>query len=129
VMSDPDLAIRTLREIKAAGILIAIDDFGTGHSSLANLGRLLPVDILKIDRSFVRDIGRSREADAIVTAVIDLGRRLGLTVIAEGIEDLVQAGLVQRLGCSIGQGYALGPPQPPEAIAALLTGEAEDRAA
>jgi EAL domain-containing protein (putative c-di-GMP-specific phosphodiesterase class I) len=129
VMADPDLAIRTLREIKAAGILIAIDDFGTGHSSLANLGRMLPVDILKIDRSFVKDIGRSREADAIVTAVIDLGRRLGLTVIAEGIEDLAQAALVQRLGCAIGQGYALGPPRPPEEIAALLTGEHEDRAA
>ena len=128
-MGDPELAIRTLREIKAAGILIAIDDFGTGHSSLANLGRMLPVDILKIDRSFVHEIGRSREADAIVTAVIDLGRRLGLTVIAEGIEDLAQATLVQRLGCTIGQGYALGPPQPAEAIAALLTGEAEDRAA
>jgi diguanylate cyclase (GGDEF)-like protein/PAS domain S-box-containing protein len=129
VMSDPDLAIRTLREIKAAGFLIAIDDFGTGHSSLANLGRLLPVDILKIDRSFVHDIGRSREADAIVTAVIDLGRRLGLTVIAEGIEDLAQAALVQRLGCAIGQGYALGAPQPADAIAALLTGDAADRAA
>src|SRR3954471_4116928 len=129
VMADPDLAIRTLREIKAAGILIAIDDFGTGHSSLANLGRMLPVDILKIDRSFVRDIGRSREADAIVTAVIDLGRRLGLTVIAEGIEDLAQAALVQRLGCTIGQGYARGAPRPPAEIAALLTGEEQERAA
>jgi len=88
-------------------------------------------DLALNDRAatFVHDIGRSREADAIVTAVIDLGRRLGLTVIAEGIEDLAQAALVQRLGCAIGQGYALGAPQPADAIVALLTGEAEDRAA
>src|SRR5262249_49555883 len=91
------------------GLRIAIDDFGTGYSSLAYLKRL-PVDELKIDRSFVRELCADAEDRAIVRSTIGLGHELGLSVVAEGVEDVATWELLHDLGCDIGQGYYVGRP-------------------
>ena len=91
------------------GARIAIDDFGTGYSSLAYLKRL-PVDELKIDRSFVRELAEDQDDLAIVRSTISLGHDLGLSIVAEGIEDVATWDLLRELGCDIGQGYYLGRP-------------------
>lgn len=108
LMERTEQALRTMRALKAAGVRFALDDFGTGYSSLAYLHRF-PVDIVKIDRSFVR--GRRGRGDAeIVRAIVDLGRSLGLEVIAEGIETGEQLARLRKLGCRYGQGNHLAPP-------------------
>ena len=100
-----------LREIRAMGIRIAIDDFGTGYSSLAYLSRL-PFDCLKIDQSFVRKLASSPQDAAIVTAVLNMAEGFGVSVIAEGVETLVEARLLHTLGCAQVQGYYYGRPLP-----------------
>jgi len=105
-------ALHRLNEI---GIEISIDDFGTGYSSLAYL-TTLPISELKIDRSFVRDLGITLQSSAVVTAIIALARSLGLRVIAEGVENLRQMEVLHRLGCGIMQGFLFSRPQPPEDI-------------
>ena len=97
-----------LNALAAANVRIALDDFGTGYSSLSLLTRL-PVRHLKIDRSFVSQLGLSRKAEAIVAAIIRLGREIGLETIAEGIETECQLDYVRELGCDIGQGYYFSP--------------------
>lgn len=97
-----------LDELSAANVRIALDDFGTGYSSLSLLTRL-PVRYLKIDRSFVAQLGASRKAEAIVEAIIRLGREIGLETIAEGIETEWQLEYLRELGCDIGQGYYFSP--------------------
>ncbi|QPQ56096.1 EAL domain-containing protein [Allosphingosinicella flava] len=99
----------TLRTLSAAGIRIALDDFGTGYASLSHLKRF-PIDTLKIDQSFIRDLAQEGEDASIVRAVITLGHNLGMRVVAEGIEDLRQAAYLQAQGCDIGQGYLFGMP-------------------
>jgi diguanylate cyclase (GGDEF)-like protein len=111
IMMDPDRSNRTLRAIRERGIKLSIDDFGTGHCSLAYL-RDLPVQELKLDRSFVRDIAARERDAAIVRSTIDLAHSLGLTLVAEGIEDAAGADLLRRMGCDIAQGYYFGRPQP-----------------
>ena len=101
---DADTAEDALRALKEIGVLIAIDDFGTGYSSLNRLKRL-PVDFLKIDRSFVDGLGRDPGDDVIVDAVVKLGHSLGLQLVAEGIERLDQLDHLAGLGCEFGQGY------------------------
>jgi predicted signal transduction protein with EAL and GGDEF domain len=98
-----------LGEIKDLGVRIAIDDFGTGYASLAYL-RWLPIDVIKIDRSFVSGIATSRHDAAIVASTVSLADTLGKTVIAEGVETEQQAGILERLGCDELQGYLLGRP-------------------
>ena len=110
-------AIDRLHELKALGLHIALDDFGTGYSPLSHLRRF-PVDILKIDRSFVRNIAHSREDRAIVRGVIDMAHRLGLRTIAEGIEKPEQLRIMTELGCDSGQGYLWTRPVPLESLAA-----------
>lgn len=100
-----------LREIRAMGIKIAIDDFGTGYSSLAYLSRL-PFDCLKIDQSFVRKLASSPQDAAIVTAVLNMAEGFGVSVVAEGVETLVEARLLHTLGCAQVQGYFYGRPVP-----------------
>ena len=115
MLSETDPALDTLRRLKALGISIAMDDFGTGYSSLSYF-RMFPFDKVKIDQSFVRDMGDSKEALAIVQAVIGLARGLGLPVVAEGVENKDQFNMLLAEGCTQVQGYLLGRPAPIEAF-------------
>jgi diguanylate cyclase (GGDEF)-like protein/PAS domain S-box-containing protein len=119
VMSDPETAIATLRDLKALGIEVAIDDFGTGYSSLSYLKRF-PVDTLKIDRSFVDGIPDDLQDTAIVQSVVALAKTLKLNVIGEGVETAAQRLHLSRLGCERGQGHLFAEPLPAFRIDALL---------
>ena len=111
------------------GIRLAIDDFGTGYSSLAYLKRL-PITEIKIDRSFVMGMGTDEDDATIVRSTIDLGRNLGLEVVAEGVESEAIWNTLRELGCTIAQGYFLSRPVPPDELAAwLLRHGAAQRAA
>jgi diguanylate cyclase (GGDEF)-like protein len=121
VTRDFDSALLTLRSLRALGVTLAIDDFGAGNSSLSSLKRL-PVDVLKIDRSFVGGLGRDTEDEAIVQAVIDLAHNLGLTIVAKGVENAEQLGYLRSASCDVGQGDYFGRPRPGEAITELLGG-------
>jgi diguanylate cyclase len=111
--------IRKLRRIAGLGVTLAIDDFGTGHSSLACL-RHFPFDEVKIDRSFVADIGRAPGGGAIAAAVVGLAHSLGKRVTAEGVETEEQLAFLRQRGCDAAQGYLLGPPGPAEGVVRLL---------
>jgi len=113
VMKDAEKTVATLNALKRLGLQISVDDFGTGYSSLSYLRRF-PVDALKIDKSFVRDIARDTDSAAIVKAVISLGHILNLRVIAEGVEDQEQYNFLLENGCDEVQGYLLGKPMPAE---------------
>lgn len=118
-MQSPEASIRTLYELKRLGIRISLDDFGTGHSSLAYLKRF-PIDTLKIDQSFVRDITRDPDTAAIVTAIIAMGHSLRLKVIAEGVEFTDQATFLKRRNCDQMQGYLINAPMPAAELGAIL---------
>jgi diguanylate cyclase (GGDEF)-like protein len=111
-MEDADFMLETLHLVRELGISIAIDDFGTGYSSLSQL-RQLPIDRLKIDRAFVSELSQEVSGGHIASMVIELGRNLNLTIIAEGIEDERQAETLRKLGCHEGQGYLYAKPMPP----------------
>lgn len=111
VMQQPERASRILRELRELGVAICIDDFGTGHSSLSYL-TTLPIDVLKIDRSFVMGLPGDSRAMEVVRATIALAKGLGLTVVAEGIETIEQAGALAALGTDFGQGFLYGRPVP-----------------
>jgi EAL domain-containing protein (putative c-di-GMP-specific phosphodiesterase class I) len=112
MMADPQRAYRLLTELAAPGVKVSIDDFGTGYSSLAYL-KNLPVDQLKIDRSFISNMHEDPNDAIIVRSVIDLGHNLGLETVAEGIEDLETWQQLTALGCDSAQGYFLARPMPP----------------
>jgi EAL domain-containing protein (putative c-di-GMP-specific phosphodiesterase class I) len=103
------VAIGHLSALKGLGVKIVIDDFGTGYSSLSYLQRF-PVDLLKVDRSFVAGVAQRGDDAAIVRGVVDLAHRLGLTAVAEGVEDAEQMAALRELGCERAQGYLLGRP-------------------
>jgi len=109
MMEDVDTAVATMRELKAMGVHLSIDDFGTGYSSLSYLKRF-PVDVLKIDQSFVRDIGQDASSSAMVAAMISLSHELGLRVIAEGVETRAQWDYLAGRGCDEVQGYYFSRP-------------------
>lgn len=113
-----DLVERTLRTLSGEGVRIALDDFGTGYASLSHL-KQFPIDIIKIDRSFVADIGAGQNHAAIVEAVISLGSKLGLDVVAEGVETAAQAARLRDLGCEYGQGFLFSEAVPAEAVGVL----------
>jgi EAL domain-containing protein (putative c-di-GMP-specific phosphodiesterase class I) len=118
-MHDVDGARRAVTDVKELGVGFSLDDFGTGYSSLAYL-KHFPVDALKIDRAFVRDLPGDREDAAIVSAVVALGHALGVRVVAEGVETAVQAALVCQLGCDEQQGYYHSKPLPAQDLEPLL---------
>jgi EAL domain-containing protein (putative c-di-GMP-specific phosphodiesterase class I) len=118
-MEDTDLVLLLLADIKRLGVTVAIDDFGTGFSSLSHL-RQLQVDRLKIDRAFVREAENSTAGSTIAQMVINLGRGLGLTVIAEGIETEEQRQHLLALGCHEGQGYLFARPMKADQLEAWL---------
>jgi diguanylate cyclase (GGDEF)-like protein len=113
VMHDVETVIATLRRLRSMGIAISIDDFGTGYSSLAYLKRF-PVKCLKIDRSFVDDLDRTSDGQAIPKLIVDLARSLGVKVVAEGVETVRQAERLIDMGCDEAQGYYFGRPMPAE---------------
>jgi len=122
-MEEPDMLIKMLAQIKQTGVTIAIDDFGTGFSSLSYLQRL-QVDRLKIDRAFVTEITNSARGSSIAEMVVQLGRNLGLAVIAEGVEDERQAQILHALGCPLGQGFLFARPMTGEALVGWLSDDA-----
>jgi diguanylate cyclase (GGDEF)-like protein/PAS domain S-box-containing protein len=124
VIADPDAALGQLHGLKAIGVRLAVDDFGIGYSSLANLRELLPVDILKIDKSFVDGLNASGDDRAIVESVVSLARSLGLEAIAEGVETAAQAEALTLMECSHAQGYHYAKPQPASAVTQLLRADA-----
>jgi diguanylate cyclase (GGDEF)-like protein len=119
LIEDVERASGVLRKISERGITIAIDDFGTGYSSLSVL-KALPIDVLKIDQSFVRDLGKNLGDNAIVAAIINMARALALKVVAEGVETEEQLKILQQLGCDEHQGYFYGEPVPADQIAERL---------
>ena len=114
-MSDPQLTMQVLRQIKQSGMRVALDDFGTGYSSLSYLQRF-PIDCLKVDRSFIVDLVENRNSQELVKTVIGLGHSLGASVLAEGVETLAQVRMLAEYGCEEAQGYFYGHPMPASQI-------------
>jgi EAL domain-containing protein (putative c-di-GMP-specific phosphodiesterase class I) len=121
VLEDTESALGTLEALKGQGVRISLDDFGTGYASLALLKRL-PVDELKVDRSFVTGLGRDPQDSPIVSTVVSLAAALGLVAIAEGVETTTQVEELRRVGCRYAQGYYFARPQPAERMTRLLGG-------
>ena len=119
MLTDPVRTTRVLERLSAMGIRLSIDDFGTGYSSLSYLSRL-PVDEIKIDRSFVTDMTLNRGNAVIVRSTIDLGRNLGLEVVAEGVETAECWDELMSLGCTSAQGYFFSRPLPAVELGAWL---------
>ena len=119
VMGDADDAIEALHALKALGVQLQVDDFGTGYSALSYLHRI-PLDVLKIDRSFIVAMAGGEKHLAIVRAIIALAAALGLETTAEGVDDPAQAEHLRRMGCTYGQGYLWGRPMPPDDAERML---------
>jgi diguanylate cyclase (GGDEF)-like protein len=119
VLADAERCVSVLNALKALGVGLSLDDFGTGHASLARLASL-PVDELKIDRSFIGDVAEDAAHRAIARTIVDLGRSLGLRVVAEGIEDDACLAVVRALGCDVAQGFGLGRPMTADALRTAL---------
>jgi EAL domain-containing protein (putative c-di-GMP-specific phosphodiesterase class I) len=115
LMRDAESTVSALGALRALGVHLAVDDFGSGYSSLAYLERL-PVEALKIDRSFTEGAGQRKDSTAIIDAIVSLARALHLSTVAEGIERPVQLQCLRSTGCDIGQGYLFGPALPAEAF-------------
>jgi diguanylate cyclase (GGDEF)-like protein/PAS domain S-box-containing protein len=118
-LDDLDYAVGTLKRLKDLGVSVSVDDFGTGYSSLSYLKRL-PVDTLKIDMSFVRDVTRDQDAASIVSAITTLARSMGLRTVAEGIETEEQRNVLHLLRCDMGQGFYFSPAVAPAELPAFL---------
>jgi len=126
VMANPSDGLTILTELDRMGVTLAIDDFGTGYSSLAYLKRL-PVDELKIDKSFVTDMEENDNDAVIVRSTIDLAHNLGLKVTAEGVETQAAWDTLEILGCDCSQGYFMGRPMPADKLGAWLQESAWSR--
>jgi EAL domain-containing protein (putative c-di-GMP-specific phosphodiesterase class I) len=124
LMQDEPRIVAVLEALRARGLRISIDDFGTGYSSLAYLRRL-PVDTLKIDRSFVQGIADDENDAALTAAIVSMARALGLRTIAEGVETEAQRRLLCRFGCDEMQGWLISKAVPPEEIVARLRAETD----
>jgi diguanylate cyclase len=119
LMRDPRAVLGRLQALRELGVRLAIDDFGTGYSSLSYL-RWMPIDVLKMAKSFVDDLGGAEQHTALAGTIAGLARTLNMTVVAEGIERPEQADLLHGLQCELGQGYLFAPPLHPEAFGSLL---------
>jgi EAL domain-containing protein (putative c-di-GMP-specific phosphodiesterase class I) len=119
LMRDAVATAERLSLLKSLGVRVAIDDFGTGYSSLAYLQQF-PIDALKIDRSFVANIARTKEAMVLIHTLVQLGKTLGLTTLAEGIEDEAQLSYLKGEDCDNGQGFLFARPMEPQGVEALL---------
>jgi EAL domain-containing protein (putative c-di-GMP-specific phosphodiesterase class I) len=119
LMEDTEATRDCLYALKDIGLRLAIDDFGTGYSCLSYLRRF-PLDVLKIDRSFVSDLDTSEDAQAICGAILSIAHRLSLDAVAEGIESEQQLAFLTKHGCQFGQGYYFSRPIEPDAIASLM---------
>jgi EAL domain-containing protein (putative c-di-GMP-specific phosphodiesterase class I) len=119
LMKRAESAASVLQILRAKGVQIAVDDFGTGYSSLSYLSKF-PIDALKIDQSFVRQITGASDEASLVTAIISMGRSLKVRVIAEGVETQEEMAFLQAHRCDEAQGYYFGRPMPPEQFAKLL---------
>jgi len=124
LMRDVPAACEHLKAIKALGVRVAIDDFGTGYASLSNLQRV-PVDVLKIDMSFVAALNDGDRGRELFEAILGVGKALSLTVIAEGIEEQGQLAALEAMACELGQGFLLGPPSQAETIKSMLDHDAK----
>lgn len=120
LMTDVKTASITLNRLKALGIALALDDFGTGYSSLAQLKRF-PLDMIKIDRSFVSNITIDQNDDTIVQAIIKMAHNLGMTALAEGVETTEQEDALRTHGCDMVQGYLISKPLPATELEAWLS--------
>jgi EAL domain-containing protein (putative c-di-GMP-specific phosphodiesterase class I) len=135
LLQDADNTLTSLRRLKEAGVSLSVDDFGTGYSSLSYLKRF-PIDTLKIDRSFVKDLHCDADDAAICAAILAMSRQLGLNVVAEGVESEQQLEFLRRHGCNQIQGYLCSPPISASDFAAMLVqiaggttdGQVEDKA-
>ncbi len=116
--------LATLHALRALGVRISMDDFGTGYSSLSYL-RSFPFDKIKVDQSFVRDLGANRDAQAIVRSIISLGKGLGVIITAEGVETEEELHCLRVEGCHEGQGYLFSRPRPNEDIVKLLQAQSD----
>lgn len=125
LMTEPVLIRECMAELAETGILFAIDDFGTGYSSLARLASL-PIDLLKIDQSFVSQIGRAEREDGIVTAIIQMAQTLHVRLVAEGVEDEIQLSTLLRKGCDLFQGFYLSEPLPAARVTALIREKSDE---
>jgi EAL domain-containing protein (putative c-di-GMP-specific phosphodiesterase class I) len=118
-MSDPENVPKLLSQLRELKVRLSIDDFGTGYSSLSHL-RLLPVDEIKIDKSFVKDMLSNASDEAIVHSTIQLCQNLGRTVVAEGVEDPETLARLQQLGCDFAQGFHIARPMEAEDVAVWI---------
>jgi EAL domain-containing protein (putative c-di-GMP-specific phosphodiesterase class I) len=119
---DTERIIKVLDELRKLGVRIAIDDFGTGYASLSHLQRL-PVDILKVDRSFVVALNEGGKSRELLKAILGVGQALSLAVVAEGIEAQSQMTILHEMGCQMAQGFLVGKPSPAEVAESLLDGD------
>ena len=119
LMSDVELTVARMTQLRKLGVRIAMDDFGSGNSSLGYLVRL-PIDTIKIDRAFVQDVDESEPADRVIQAIVSMARGIGLEIVAEGIETEPQRSRVIELGCDRLQGFLLGRPVPAAEIEQLV---------
>jgi len=119
LMADLEESTATLHRLRALGLRLAIDDFGTGYSSLSYLERL-PVEVLKIDRSFTAAIGHGRDVPVLVRSIVKLGQTLHMEVLAEGIETAEQLARLRAIDCRLGQGFHFSPALPPDEVIELL---------
>jgi diguanylate cyclase (GGDEF)-like protein len=119
VMVDTELTIGVLRDLHRLGVRLSIDDYGTGYASMVYLKRI-PVDELKIDRSFIEDVTYNPNDELLVRSAVDLGHSLGLTVVAEGVERREQAEVLRKLGCDVAQGYHFARPMPTDQFLSWL---------
>ncbi len=122
-IENPREALAMLEALRSMGVRLSVDDFGTGYSSLSYLAHM-PVDEIKVDQSFVRGLEQDAALVAVVSAAADMGHRLGLSVVAEGVETEEQARILRDIGCDVAQGYLYARPMSPPELLPWLAGRA-----